>query len=165
MKGKKKSTSTNIQSQDENMIDEIIKGNEENDETNKENILYKKDILKEKKPKSVKKKKIELKQQDEIEEIDNEDEDENAEKHTIFVNNIPPKITDDELYQFILQQNKRLSINECRVVKDKNGKSRGFAFIDLKDIKNAEKCVKSLNKQVLNGYEISCAMSKPPSSG
>ncbi len=138
--------------------------NEEIDESNKENVVYKKEILQEKKPKVVKKKKIELKPQEEIEEIDDED-DGNEEKHTIFVNNIPPNLSDDELYQFILQQHKKINIKECRVVKDKNGRSRGFAFIDLKDITNAEKCVKSLNKQVLDGYEISCAMSKPPSSG
>jgi RNA recognition motif-containing protein len=146
------------------MVDESNNRNEEIDESNKENVVYKKEIVREKKPKLVKKKKIELKPQEEIEEIDNED-DENEEKYTIFVNNIPPTISDDELYQFILQQNKKINIKECRVVKDKNGKSRGFAFVDLKDIRNAEKCVKSLNKQVLDGYEISCAMSKPPSSG
>ncbi len=146
------------------MVDESNNRNEEIDESNKENVVYKKEIVREKKPKLVKKKKIELKPQEEIEEIVNED-DENEEKYTIFVNNIPPTISDDELYQFILQQNKKINIKECRVVKDKNGKSRGFAFVDLKDIRNAEKCVKSLNKQVLDGYEISCAMSKPPSSG
>ena len=146
------------------MVDESNNRNEEIDESNKENVVYKKEIVREKKPKLVKKKKIELKPQEEIEEIDNED-DENEEKYTIFVNNIPPTISDDELYLFILQQNKKINIKECRVVKDKNGKSRGFAFVDLKDIRNAEKCVKSLNKQVLDGYEISCAMSKPPSSG
>lgn len=127
---------------------------------------YKKDICIDKNP-NIKKKKIDLKALEEIDESDsNEEENEVKEdKHTIFVNNIPPSISDDELYQFILQQNKKINIKECRVVKDKNGKSRGFAFIDLKDSKNAEKCLKCLNKQVLQGYEISCALSKPPSSG
>jgi len=126
-------------------------------------VDYKKDICIDKNP-NIKKKKIDLKPLEEIDDSDSKEE-ENEDKQTIFVNNIPPSITDDELYQFILQQNKKLRIKECRVVKDKNGKSRGFAFIDLKDARNAEKCLKCLNKQILQGYEISCALSKPPSSG
>ena len=166
LRAKKKSISTNIQSNDENVFDEKPNPNDELVESNKENIQIK-SINMESISNRIKKK-IELKLPVEEEGVETESDEENntnVEKQTVFVNNIPPKLTDDELHNFILKQNKKIKILECRVVKDKAGKSRGFAFIDFKDVDHAKKCVQVLNKQVINEYEVSCALSKPPSSG
>lgn len=115
------------------------------------------------------KKKLDLQEKmiidDEIEAENKEDDDEITDKQTIFINNIPPDILDDELHSFILKQDKKIKLLECRIVKDKAGKSRGFAFIDLNNIENAKKCVEAINKKEINGYEIACAISKPPSAG
>ena len=102
---------------------------------------------------------------EEEEEIEENDVINIEQKQTVFINNIPPNITDDDLHNFIMKMDRKIKILECRIVKDKAGKSRGFAFVDFKNIVNAKKCVQAINKKAFNDYEISCAISKPPSSG
>ena len=138
---------------------------DENIESNKENQNIKEEVNYEYVPQKINKKNELLEKCQE--EIDDEKENDNNtdEKTTVFINNIPLNITDDDLHNFIVNNIKKINILECRIVKDKAGKSRGFAFVDFPNIPNANKCVKAINKKTFNQYEISCAISKPPSTG
>ena len=52
-------------------------------------------------------------------------------------------------------------ITDCKVVTNKDGKSRGFAFIGFKDSKNAEEACKYFNQTYIDTSRITVEMAKP----
>jgi RNA recognition motif-containing protein len=84
---------------------------------------------------------------------------------TVIIKNLKLEITEETLSSFIVEENPGVDIQDIRIVRDRRGASRGYAFVDFDTPKTANKCVKTLNHKTLNGNSITCAISKPPSLG
>ena len=84
---------------------------------------------------------------------------------TVIVKNLTFETTEENISNFIKEEEPSLEIDDIRIVKDRKGNSRGFAFIDFTTPKMANRFVKILNNKILNGNIISCAISRPPSLG
>lgn len=84
---------------------------------------------------------------------------------TVIIKNLTDDTTEEILSNFIKEEEPSLELEDIRIVKDRKGKSRGFAFIDFSTPKMANRFVKIINHKVLNGNIVSCAISKPPSLG
>jgi len=84
---------------------------------------------------------------------------------TLIIKNLEKTINEQELKSFIEENSPDVQIEDVRIVKDKKGFSRGFAFVDFYDKKHAEICLDYLNGKLFEGEILSVAISKPPSSG
>jgi nucleolin len=89
----------------------------------------------------------------------------NKSHKTVIIKNLKIEITEETLSSFITEENPGIHISDIRIVRDRKGVSRGYAFVDFETPNIANKCVKTLNQKVLNGNHILCAISKPPSLG
>lgn len=110
------------------------------------------------------------KDEDELEEeLINDEKEKNLHKNnsdkTIILKNLNINTTEEDISSLIKAQDEDIDIQDVRVIKDKKGVSRGYAFIDLSSHKNALACVDILNNVVLDDSLVTCAISKPPSSG
>ncbi len=88
-----------------------------------------------------------------------------SDNRTVIIKNITTTTTEEDIKQFILNYNSAIGIADIRIVKDKKGISKGFAFVDLINEENALKCANILNNKILNENIITCAISKPPKLG
>ena len=121
-----------------------------------------------------KKKKID-EEDDENAEFDNDDQDEehiHYEKKdikSVFFKNLSLRTTEEDLKTFLennIQKNfKNSHILATRIVLDNKGFSRGIAYVDFPNLETANRCVNACNQQKLDDNEITCVISKPPSSG
>lgn len=95
--------------------------------------------------------------------IESEEERDNRK---IFVKSIPAHYNETDLKQFIFQYSPLVSLQEIRIIRDDNGNSRQFAFIDMASHKDALALVNELNnKPIDDKHIITCAISKPPKEG
>lgn len=70
----------------------------------------------------------------------------------LFIGNIPYSINSDGLKEFF---GKLGDVTDTNIVTDREtGRSRGFGFVEYKDDKDAEKAIKELNGQELDGRKI-----------
>ena len=84
---------------------------------------------------------------------------------TVIIKNLLKTIDEEELQNFIADNSANILIEDVRIVRDKKGFSKGYAFVDFLDKLNAENCVKNINGKILEDNVLSCAISKPPSAG
>lgn len=84
---------------------------------------------------------------------------------TVIIKNLLKTVDEEELQNFINDNSPNILIEDVRIVRDKKGFSKGYAFVDFLDKLNAEKCVKNINGKILEDNVLSCAISKPPSAG
>jgi RNA recognition motif-containing protein len=84
---------------------------------------------------------------------------------TVIIKNLTDDTNEEILSNFIKEEEPSLELEDIRIVKDRNGKSRGFAFIDFTTPKMANRFVKIINHKILNENTLFCAISKPPSLG
>lgn len=113
----------------------------------------------------------------ELEEIDSkikEDVDENYnyddklssfKESRIIVKNLPENINEETLENILHEIDPFLKIEDTRVVRDRMGLSRGFAFMDFISAEKANDAVNVLHGRTVEGKILSCALSRPPSSG
>ena len=94
----------------------------------------------------------------------NNDSNKNEDKKVI-IKNLPPETTEENLRKFIKEKCATLNIKNLRLIKDENGKNRGFAFIDLHSIDEANFLISELNNQNFLSHFITCAISKSCKSG
>jgi RNA recognition motif-containing protein len=93
--------------------------------------------------------------------------DERGGRFTLFISNLPLFITDNSLstkLNAFLQSQVTFKIKGCRVVRDRDGHSRGIAYVDLEDQDKLIKAVSLLNGKDALGVGVSLRVreSKPP---
>lgn len=81
------------------------------------------------------------------------------EKKKLFVRNIPIEITEEQLREIFQPYG---SLKEVRLATFKNGKSKGWAFVEFDDESSASKALVKTDGTVVGGKEISVAISNPP---
>lgn len=84
---------------------------------------------------------------------------------TLIIKNLSRTIDEEQLQEFIQNKSPLVNLEDIRIVRDKKGFSKGFAFVDFIDKKEAEKCLNDINGKILEDQALSCAISKPPSAG
>ncbi|KAH9621728.1 hypothetical protein KSS87_018474 [Heliosperma pusillum] len=78
--------------------------------------------------------------------------------NNLYVTGLSTRVTSGDLERFFSKEGKVL---ECNLVKDPHTKeSRGFAFITMETVEGAERCLKYLNRSVLEGRLITVEKAK-----
>lgn len=80
-------------------------------------------------------------------------------RHTIFVRPIPLKMKESELQEIFSQV---VSVKACRIVRNRDGKSRGYGYIDLNSEQDVIESIRVLNGFEIQGARVLVAASKPP---
>lgn len=77
----------------------------------------------------------------------------------LFVGGIPYSITNQQLEELFKQFGSVTSVN---IINDKfTGQSKGFAFVEMSDDKEAEEAINQLNGYDLEGRKIGVSVAKP----
>ncbi len=77
----------------------------------------------------------------------------------LYVGGLAYSVTDQELEQFFAEQGKVVS---ATVIKDKfSGQSKGFGFVEMEDLKEAQNAIKSLDGKELKGRAIVVNQARP----
>jgi len=84
---------------------------------------------------------------------------------TIIIKNLVRTVDEGELQEFLEENSPDVKHEDIRIVRDKKGFSKGFAFVDFFNKYDAEICLENINGKEIEGECIICAISKPPSSG
>ncbi|KAH7646169.1 squamous cell carcinoma antigen recognized by t-cells 3-like [Dermatophagoides farinae] len=87
----------------------------------------------------------------------------NKEDNKLFVKNIPLEITEEELLDKVFSEY-RDSIVTARLVTRRDGRSRGIAYIEMKDSKTASKVVQEKDEFELCDRKLTVAISDPTKS-
>ena len=81
----------------------------------------------------------------------------------IFVGNLSYQTTQDELHQSFSQFG---NVERVSIVTDRDsGQSRGFAFVEMTDAREAEAAISQLNGTQLNGRTLNVNEARPKGSG
>lgn len=104
-------------------------------------------------------------EEDEEEIIIKENKNNHSSDKTLIIKNIPIIETEQDIEQFIKLNYPSAKISDIRIIKNKQGISKGFAFIDCITADNAEEICNNINNKDFDGNIITCAVSKPPSLG
>ncbi len=77
----------------------------------------------------------------------------------LYVGGLAYSVTDEELEAFFAEQGKVVS---ATVIKDRDtGRSKGFGFVEMEDIKEGQAAIKELNGKELNGRAIVVNEARP----
>ncbi len=77
----------------------------------------------------------------------------------LYVGGLAYSVTDQELEQFFSEQGKVLS---ATVIKDRDsGQSKGFGFVEMEDLKEAQNAIKTLTGKELSGRAITVNQARP----
>ncbi|KAG5563294.1 hypothetical protein RHGRI_005890 [Rhododendron griersonianum] len=78
--------------------------------------------------------------------------------NNLYVTGLSTRVTSSELEKYFSREGK---VTECQLVADPHTKeSRGFAFVTMETKEDAERCIKHLNRSVLEGRLITVEMAK-----
>jgi RNA recognition motif-containing protein len=78
----------------------------------------------------------------------------------LYVGGLAYSVTDEELEKMFAEKGK---VTSAVVIKDKfNGQSKGFGFVEMEDLKEAQNAVKELNGQEIGGRTIVVNPARPP---
>ena len=76
----------------------------------------------------------------------------------IFVSNLSFKFDEDSLNQLFQNYGE---VNSCKIITDKfTGKSRGFGFVEMKNVADGQKAIDELNESEHDGRNISVSVAK-----
>ena len=75
----------------------------------------------------------------------------NIPRRRIFVGRLPLKVNDDVLHRLFRIEGNIIS---ARVIKDFNGRSKGFGFVEFQNPRDAWKCIQKWNNTYLDGQII-----------
>jgi len=81
------------------------------------------------------------------------DEQKEESKTTLFVANLPFSLGNDEFANVVTEQG--LKLKTAHVVKKRNGRSKGYGFIDFDTQEEQQKALVALNKKQVEGRELS----------
>lgn len=77
----------------------------------------------------------------------------------LYVGGLPYGVTDQELKDFFATEGK---VTSAIVIKDKfSGQSKGFGFVEMEDLKEGQKAIKSLNGTEFKGRAIMVNQARP----
>lgn len=77
----------------------------------------------------------------------------------LYVGGLAYSVTDQELMQLFSEQGKVLS---ATVIKDRDsGQSKGFGFVEMEDVKEAQNAINTLNGKELSGRAIMVNQARP----
>ena len=77
----------------------------------------------------------------------------------LYVGGLAYSVTDEELEKMFAEQG---TVTSATVIKDKfNGQSKGFGFVEMEDMKEAQNAIKNLDGQELNGRKIMVNQARP----
>ncbi len=77
----------------------------------------------------------------------------------LYVGGLAYSVTDQELEQLFADQGKVLS---ATVIKDRySGQSKGFGFVEMEDLKEAQNAIKTLNGKEMNGRTVMVNQARP----
>ncbi|XP_020682930.1 serine/arginine-rich splicing factor SR45a isoform X11 [Dendrobium catenatum] len=69
--------------------------------------------------------------------------------NNLYVTGLSTRVTNEDLEKYFSKEGK---VQECQVVMDPRTKeSRGFAFVTMETVEDANRCIKYLNRSVLEG--------------
>jgi RNA recognition motif-containing protein len=78
----------------------------------------------------------------------------------IYVGNLTPEITEDDLRQAFEAHGK---VESAKIIKDKyTGEPRGFAFLEMPAKAEAESAINGMNGKTLKGVVIKVNEARPP---
>ena len=80
-------------------------------------------------------------------------------RFTAFINNIPLSLKEHQLEEIIKQVGR---VKAVRIVRDRKGNSKGFAYADFNSENDLIQTVANLNGKEIQGNVVSIAISKPP---
>jgi RNA recognition motif-containing protein len=81
----------------------------------------------------------------------------------LYVGNLPPSATQESLEKAFATSGEVHSVN---LIKDRDsGQSKGFAFVEMKDEKDAKKAIDELDGLMLDENQIVVNEAKPPRIG
>ena len=78
---------------------------------------------------------------------------------SVYVGNCKFETTEEQLRDAFAKFGE---ITACRLVKRKDGKSKGFGFIDFAKIEDAQKAVEEMSEKELDGRPLLVRFAKPP---
>jgi len=77
----------------------------------------------------------------------------------LYVGGLAYSVTDKELEELFAEQGK---VESAVVIKDRDsGQSKGFGFVEMTDIADAQKAIKELNGKELSGRSIMVNQARP----
>jgi len=77
----------------------------------------------------------------------------------IYVGNLSYKVEENELRQIFEEYGEVASV---KIITDKySGRSKGFAFIEMNDEKQAKKAIEELNQKEVDGRQIIVNVARP----
>ncbi|KAI3453732.1 hypothetical protein Pfo_010395 [Paulownia fortunei] len=78
--------------------------------------------------------------------------------NNLYVTGLSLRVTESDLEKYFSSEGK---VNECHLVTDPHSKeSRGFGFVTMETTEGAERCIKYLNRSVLEGRLITVEKAK-----
>ncbi|KAL3922939.1 MAG: hypothetical protein SGILL_001936 [Bacillariaceae sp.] len=86
-----------------------------------------------------------------------EQESEKISDTRVCIKNLPPKTTERDLKEFLLEQGKsteKLQITDCKVLKNAKGKSRKVAFVGFRDAEQTQYVIDTFHRAFLNMTRI-----------
>jgi RNA recognition motif-containing protein len=91
--------------------------------------------------------------------------DEASDEKKVIIKNIPSFFEANDIEQLIKDKCPLVDVKDIRLIKNENGISRQFAFVDLYTKDAAIQLINCLNNITINDNVITCALSKPPKDG
>jgi len=77
---------------------------------------------------------------------------------TLYVGNLPFTATEELLREFFSQMG---TVASVKIIKDENGRSKGFGFVDMTSETEASNAAKSLNGKELGGRALKVDIAQP----
>jgi RNA recognition motif-containing protein len=78
----------------------------------------------------------------------------------LYVGNLPTQTAEQELQAWIEHQG--FKVETVQVIRDlETGSSRGFAFVELPEVLNAQEAVNALNGQKMEGHDLRISEARP----
>jgi RNA recognition motif-containing protein len=78
----------------------------------------------------------------------------------LYIGNLPHVTAEHELQVWIEQQG--FKVETVQVIRDlETGSSRGFAFVELPEVLNAQEAVNALNGQKMEGHDLRVSEARP----
>ena len=77
----------------------------------------------------------------------------------LYVGGLSYSVTDDQLHQLFAQHG---TVESAKVITDKyTDRSRGFGFVEMSSVEEAEKAIQALNGSQHEGRKLTVNISKP----
>lgn len=77
----------------------------------------------------------------------------------LYVGNLPYSSTEDQLKELFAQAG---TVESARIITDKySGRSKGFAFVEMSSVEEAQKAIQTLNKYEIDGRALAVSEARP----